>query len=125
MSSGLLRIFGSSCGRILDDGICELARGHDGDHLPYVPGYYLPLPLITPLHILTLMRWHPRLICPLCRTRAVSVSYDHPGVIYRDFEDVGSVECEWAFEPCGCRGREIVTAQANEADLSLTPNGAP
>jgi hypothetical protein len=106
---GYISLFGPSCYRILDDGVCELDRGHDGDHLPYVPGDYLPLPLITPLHILTLMQWGSRLNCPLCGTRAESVTCDGPVVIYREFEGPGSTECEWWFGPCGCRGREIVT----------------
>ncbi|MFC8156322.1 hypothetical protein ACFUO0_20105 [Streptomyces cinereoruber] len=106
MYSSLIR---HGCFRILDDGWCELDRGHDGDHLPYVPGEYLPLPLITPLDVLGLTL-RPRPVCPLCGTRCTLISYDHPGVIYREFEGEGSVECEWRFGPCGCRGREIVTA---------------
>ncbi|MFI6274294.1 hypothetical protein [Streptomyces sp. NPDC050988] len=121
--SGSIPLFGSRCYRILDDdGVCELNRGHDGDCLPYEPGYYLPPPLITPLHILTLMWWHPRLVCLLCGTNATSVSCDGPVLVIRDFDGPESVECDWRFKPCGCEGREIVTAE--ELDTSLTPNGA-
>lgn len=117
---GLVLPPGTHCYRVLDDGVCELDRGHDGDHLPYVPGEYLPLSLITPLHILALTWRNPRLTCPLCGTPSTSISCNEAGVIFREFEGRGSVEGEWCFEPCGCTGREIITADATECDLILT-----
>ncbi|MFI9005092.1 hypothetical protein [Streptomyces sp. NPDC053541] len=105
---------GPRCPRVLGDALCGLDRGHDGDHLPYVPGGYLPPPLLTPLDLLGLVR-QARPACPLCGARVTSIWCDGPVVVYRELEDVGSTECEWSFGPCGCKGREIVTATHNSS----------
>lgn len=112
-------LFGTRCLRILDDGVCELDRGHDGGHLPYVPGDYLPPPLITPLDLLHLRHWPRSSACPLCGQPVNSVSCEGPTVAYRGtlargdgaIEMAGGeTEFEWRFGPCGCVGREILTS---------------
>lgn len=116
MYSGHLPLFGTTCYRVLDDGVCELDRGHDGDHLPYVPGDYLPPPLVTPLDLLHLPHWPRRTTCLLCGRRVNSVSCEGPTLVTREDDDQGALECEWRFGPCGCTGREIITAERTEPD---------
>ena len=110
MYSGFIPLDGGRCLRILDDGVCELDRGHDGDHLPYVPGYYLPAPIITPLDLLHLPHWPRRTTCLLCRRPVYSLSSEGPTLVFREDTGTSDVEYEWRFGPCGCTGREILTA---------------
>jgi hypothetical protein len=99
---------------------CGLWCGHDGDHTPYVPGAYLPPPIIGPLELLTPLRrsrW-PHVICPLCQTPADQVSCGALFRVHRDSdgstswnehgEGPGDSEYLWRFEPCGCEGRELL-----------------
>lgn len=109
-------LFGRGCGWILDDGACELDRGHDGDHLPYVPGCYLPPPLVTPLDLLRPLHWLLGTTCPLCGGKANAVSCEGPVLVFREDDQQGVLECEWRFGPCGCTGREIITAERTETD---------
>ncbi|MFI1030746.1 hypothetical protein [Streptomyces sp. NPDC020951] len=95
--------------------MCELDRGHDGDHLPYVPGCYLPPPLITPLDLLHLAHWPLRTACLLCGRRVDAVSCDGPTLTFREGDGRGDVECEWRFGPCGCVGRELIALELNAA----------
>lgn len=109
------------CCWIVDDGYeqCGLWCGHDGDHIPYTPGIYLPPPVIDPLTVLSVLRhrWGSGLLCPLCGARVDWPSREGPYRVHRDdgtvswFEpgdDPGSVELTWRFEPCGCEGRELL-----------------
>lgn len=88
---------------------CGLWCGHDGDHIPYMPGAYLPPPLIGPLDVLPVaLRTAGR--CPLCRKRVDEYRAEE----MLAFRDVGDGwrgperEIEWRFGPCGCEGREIL-----------------
>lgn len=102
-------LFGTRCLRVLDEGVCELDRGHEGDHLPFVPGGYLPPPLITPLDLLRWEPYGPGAVCLLCGQRIVAASCEGPTLTFREGDDQGLLECEWRFGPCGCVGREILT----------------
>ncbi|MEU5596671.1 hypothetical protein [Streptomyces sp. NPDC020298] len=98
---------------------CGLWCDHDGDHVPYTPGAYLPPPIISPLGLLALQRcrWSC-LVCPLCGRRGEYVSCDPPFRVRRDGDGStswyepddgpGDIEILWQFEPCGCEGREIL-----------------
>lgn len=107
-----------------DYGPCSLWCSHDGDHIPYTPGIYLPPPAISPLALLAVQqhRWHD-MACPLCGTRADGISWEKPYCIYRDGDGHvswyepgdrrGSIERTWRFEPCGCEARELLPALRN------------
>jgi hypothetical protein len=109
------------CCWLLDvDTQCGLWCGHDGDHVPYTPGDYLPPPIIGLLDLLRLQQrpW-PHWVCPLCGAHADHISCDAPFSVQRDGDGNASwyapgairvdIECAWRFEPCGCEGREILS----------------
>lgn len=101
-----------SCCWIVDGEDCEpcgLWCGHDGDHTSYVPGAYLPPPIIGPLDVLPIALRRPGR-CPLCRRRVDSYRAEET-LALRDVGDgwrEPEHETEWRFEPCGCEGREIL-----------------
>lgn len=107
----------STCPRVVEhDGdlyACGLADwDHDGECVWFVPGGYLPPPLITPLDWLDAGwkgPWSPgwRWQCPICRTPG-DTAYSEPTLaIYGDAEDAERNEIRWEFRPCGCEGREF------------------
>jgi hypothetical protein len=102
------------------DNPCGLWCGHDGDHAPYMPGAYLPPPIISPLDLLALQlgQW-PHLACPLCRARTDAVSCDRAFHVARDgdgnvtwyereADSPGDIEQAWRFNPCGCEARQLL-----------------
>ena len=102
---------------------CGLWCGHDGDHVPYMPGEYLRAPLLHPLDAVKLLVWGIER-CPLC---GASVAFDPwanvvtgaycegPTCVWRlngprtwIVGPESQWEYEWKFEPCGCEGRELL-----------------
>lgn len=104
---------GPQCQRIVSGEQCGLDHGHDGEHLPYTPGEYLPPPMLHPLDILLLSRTRaPR--CPVCGIRLGSFGYEWEVThAFRHFADgvwgEPEVEVGWRFQPCEHGAREIVT----------------
>lgn len=96
---------------------CGLWCGHDGDHLPYTPGDYLPEPILHPLDLL--LRRPGVLRCPICgsvdKTWGLCFGVEF-GLISRQVGDEIHLSTEgiWRFEPCGCEGREILPDQGGE-----------
>lgn len=91
---------------------CGLLAGHDGGHVPFVPGEYLPPPLLHPIDVLLasaadLPWWRCR--CLLCG--AWSGMPD--GELVTPFRggsenwDQVRAEWQWTFRPCGRVGREV------------------
>jgi hypothetical protein len=104
------------CCWIVDYDRCGLWCGHDGDHLGYVPGNYLPPPLIGPLDVLRVQ--FRVLRCPMCgrapkRRWEFHASVERPVTACRGSgEDVQvTLEAQWRFSPCGCEAREILEEQ--------------
>ena len=89
---------------------CGLLWQHPNQCVPFMPGDYLPPPMLHPLDFSTTLgsRWH--MLCPLCRCPVTS--WDGPlSTVFRgDAVNWGrpSVEWEFTFEPCGCVGRVVV-----------------
>lgn len=102
------------CCWIADYGQCGLWCGHDGDHLPFTPGGYLPPPMLHPLDILLLSRTRaPR--CPVCGIRLRLGDFGYEWEVthaFRHFEDgqwgEPELEIDWWFGPCGHEVREIL-----------------
>jgi hypothetical protein len=91
---------------------CGLWCGHDGAHLPYVPGAYLWLaPELHPLDALRLRlaRWPWRMLCPVCAGTASSWEAKQAGltVWILGGEQRAGYPTEWRFGPCGCEAREV------------------
>lgn len=105
---------------------CGLFYGHDGPCTRYVPGHYLPLPILHPLDLLLVWIravagvWLcPNGCSPLRRLRSMwgdyisdlaHVSRDPlTQVVYTtDEHHPVEIESPIRFEPCGCEFREIV-----------------
>lgn len=89
---------------------CGLLWQHSGPCVPFVPGDYLPPPMLHPLdfNMPPGNRWHMR--CPLCRCPAAGWNVDAGTVFRGDNVNWGhaSVEWEFTFEPCGCGGRVVL-----------------
>ena len=106
------------CWLIDQDGRCGVWCSHEGEHIPYVPGAYLPPPIISPLGLLPFQRGEWPLVCPLCSARTNYPSFEAPFRVLRQGDGSTSwfepkdgdvdVECAWRFEPCGCEGRELL-----------------
>lgn len=97
---------------------CGLWCGHDGDHLGYVPGGYLPPPLIGPLDVLRVSGRFRVRRCPVCgRTPKhwweFDASVESPVSAYRRSGEDWQMTLEslWSFSPCGCEAREILEEQ--------------
>jgi hypothetical protein len=101
------------CCWITDREQCGLWCGHDGDHLPYVPGQYLRLPPeVHPLDVLRFLLsvwWQRGLPCPMCGQRTDDwtggrMSYEswHVGDERR-----AAPVARWQFWPCRCEAREV------------------
>lgn len=89
--------------------LCGLEQGHDGEHLPYTPGEYLGLPRLHPLDVLRVVL---NRACPLCGVRLMAWSYSVAERVMRLADDGRWAEmppeCEWWFEPCWHRAREVL-----------------
>lgn len=114
---------------------CGLLFGHDGPCTQYVPGHYLPLPILHPLDRLLVciravdgVRLCPNGCSPLRRLRCMwgdyisdltSISRDPlTQVVYTTDEDKHvEQESPIRFEPCGCEFREIVAPDHQAALL--------
>jgi hypothetical protein len=99
---------------------CGLWCGHGGDHTPHIVGDYLPdMPLIQPLHILSLRLFWPGVRnrrCPLCGTTTACISQYDEGLVIRWYQEQTAgthLEIEWSFDPCGCRARELLPVPAD------------
>lgn len=110
---------------------CGLLWEHDGEHTRYVPGHYLPAPLLHPLDWLRIMvrarnrvRLCPNGCSPLRRYRNMwgdhisdlsSISYTPPAQT-QYLADERQPHIEWQytvrFEPCGCEYRALTTPGA-------------
>ena len=95
---------------------CGLWCGHGGDHLGYVPGDYLMLPLIGPLDVLRLKFRAPQ--CPMCgrapkRRWEFHASVLSPVAWWRGSGEDSQMTLGalWQFDPCGCEAREILEGQ--------------
>lgn len=96
---------------------CGLYCGHDGDHLDYLPGEYLPPPLLHPLDVLPLYVSSMRLpwwiiACPICGRQQHSWNVDMEAAQLVGRRDGDGWRCEsetwWRFEVCGCEARELL-----------------
>lgn len=99
---------------------CGLWCGHDEDHVPFVPGGYLPEQLLGPLQLpppIRRVRFGPAVgmfvLCPMCAGPLSAWDCEGPGRVARADGDGwrSELELQWSFDPCGCRGREIVEEQ--------------
>lgn len=102
-----------SCCWIVELEQCGLWCGHDGEHVPFVPGDYLSEPTVHPLDVLRLerSRWPWRnLRCPLCRGKLDRWCAGPRGTVSRAVDGGWhlSTETPWRFSPCGCEAREIL-----------------
>lgn len=85
---------------------CGLLWQHDSLCVPFVPGDYLPPPILHPLDVLLdPMIWR----CPLCKGNfnhwdSEAVTPFRGG---RENWDRVRVEQQWTFQPCGCVGRSF------------------
>jgi len=89
---------------------CGLLRQHPGPCVPFVPGEYLPPPMLHPLDFSMppAPRWH--MMCPLC-WRPTTGWNASAGTVFRGDSvnwNQPSAEWEFKFEPCGCVGRVVV-----------------
>jgi hypothetical protein len=88
---------------------CGLDPGHDGEHGPYAPGEYLPLPRLHPLDVLRVALHRA---CPLCGVRLTGWSYSVAERVMRLADDGRWAEmppeCTWWFEPCWHRASEVL-----------------
>lgn len=102
----------SPCPALAGDHLCGLLWRHDGNHVPFVPGEYLPPSLLHPIDVMLaaaadLPWWRCR--CPLCG--AWSGMPD--GEVVTAFRggpenwDRVRAEWQWTFWPCGCVGRTV------------------
>ncbi|MFI8535353.1 hypothetical protein ACIGMX_34550 [Streptomyces aquilus] len=117
------------CWMAAEDNQCGLWCGHDGEHIPYVPGVYLPPLIISPLGLLPFQRGEWPMACPLCGTRVSCAGFEAPLRVLRDGDGSASwfepedgdadVECAWRFEPCGCEGRETLPHLATSGGQHL------
>lgn len=117
---------GDHCPRVDEQGNpCGLIYGHDGDHVPFVPGDYLPAPILHPLdRLLVRVRGHSRVrLCPNgCSPLRVlrwiygnyiadlsEVYWEAPSAWHYVDDEVPHVEFQVMvrFGPCGCEFREI------------------
>lgn len=105
------------CPRVVEhDGgyyACGLADwDHDGDCVWFVPGDYLPPPLLHPLDAFNagLHRppWWWMARCPLCGSGLTFQEAEFTTVTY--VGDEVREELRWRFEPCGCVARELFAA---------------
>jgi hypothetical protein len=95
---------------------CGLWCGHDGAHLPYVPGEYLPVPELHPLDVLRLTAlspWRPwwLVTCPVCGTDTKSwLTHREAGDLATFVGGEWRVQrvLWWRFQPCGCEAREVL-----------------
>lgn len=86
--------------------MCGLLWQHDGPCAPFVPGDYLPPPLLHPLDMLL---DPPAWCCPLCKQNFNAWNAE-PVTAFRGGQenwDRVRTEWQWSFEPCGCVGREV------------------
>jgi hypothetical protein len=115
---------------------CGLLVGHDGDHVPFTPGEYLPAPLLDPVEEL-LVRWRYvsdcDLVCPNGCTR-YAAGRSMWGPWRHDAFDMSKEPTiahiwtgdDWhvtdqlniTMSPCGCEFRQIPAAE-------IRPHGAP
>lgn len=93
----------SPCPAFVGDHACGLLWRYDGDHVPFVPGEYLPPPLLHPLD--TVKAAHAR-CCPLCGGESTPPVAEAVTAFRGDY-DRPSFEWQWAFWPCGCVGRTV------------------
>lgn len=94
--------------------LCGLLAGHNGNHVPFVPGDYLPPPLLHPLDVWLLL---PAWRCPVCTEKFnYSPGADLVTAFRGDCDNWGRAqpEWQWSFHPCGCVGR-VVPGERNEA----------
>lgn len=107
------------CQAIIDREQCGLEHRHADDHVPFVPGEYLPPPMLHPLDVLLLVRRRlPR--CPACGVLPSVVEIDTQVThAFRHFEDGAwgepELEIEWRFDPCGHEAREVLPQAATNA----------
>lgn len=110
------------CQAIIDREQCGLEHRHADGHVPFVPGEYLPPPMLHPLDVLLITRTRmPR--CPVCRVRLRSASCDWEVThAFRHFDgghwDAPELEIEWRFDPCGHKAREVLPQDATNGHSS-------
>ncbi len=108
--------------------MCGLWCGHQGEHVPYVPGGYLRLPPeMHPLEVLLFrivrrptawpwLWWGPS--CPVCRRPVVDWDCWWPqreGWQAGDEWRIGLV-ATWRLRPCGCEARELAGIPVGQGD---------
>jgi hypothetical protein len=103
---------GGLCPRIAEGSDpCGLFHGHNGPCVTFVPGDYLPPPLLHPLDWWAAFRtWPWTWWCPLCWHRADGFSDADFVTAFRGEQvNWGRPSHEWqiTFEPCGCVGRTV------------------
>lgn len=99
----------SPCPALAGDHPCGLLWRHDGGHVPFLPGEYLPPPLLHPLDLLLLGVAAPQgCRCPLCGQWAGAPDCELVTPFRGAPENWGRARAEWqwTFLPCGCTGRE-------------------
>lgn len=86
---------------------CGLLWRHPGPCMPFVPGDYLPPPLLHPLDVLLPMQaWR----CPLCGDPVSALPMAELVTAFRGDHvnwDRAQPEWQWTFWPCGCVVRDI------------------
>lgn len=96
---------GTACPRIAEDYVpCGLLWCHDGPCVPFVPGGYLPPPILHPLD-----EWLARRLwrCPLCWRSINAVNAEYLTVFRQGQGDQLSEETEITCWPCECVVRDV------------------
>lgn len=96
----------SPCPALVGDRACGLLWRHDGDHVPFVPGEYLPPPLLHPLDRMKAVNAR---CCPLCGGESTPPIAEAVTAFRGEHTnwDRPSFEWQWEFWPCGCVGRTV------------------
>lgn len=108
MSFSLAERTAVGCQWLLEDYVpCGLLANHDGEHVPFAPGDYLPPPLLHPLDMWLLL---PAWRCPVCTEKFNCSPGAEVVTVFRgDWDNwIRAVpEWQWEFQPCGCVGRAV------------------
>lgn len=86
--------------------LCGLLAGHLGDHVPFVPGEYLPPPLLHPLDAFKAAHARRCLLCGNESTPPVAEAVTAFRGEHANW-DRASFEWQWRFWPCGCVVRTV------------------
>lgn len=100
--------------------LCGLLAGHLGDHVPFVPGEYLPPPLLHPLDAFKAAHARRCLLCGNESTPPVAEAVTAFRGEHANW-DRASFEWQWTFWPCG---HLVRTVPGGHAEAPARESGA-